>query len=342
MAWAAIGGAAVAIGAPLGVGLGVWGATSHLWSHDAFLAGFAAACALTALGVYVLTAEFIGGIGPIKFPLPLTRREREAGLPMVAPRIRRVAPSPALPAAQLRRPAQQPTPPKRRPAQPTPKVLRRPPASRAAGTSQKEPVSNEHRDMLKGVAACLLRYVRASQAAYYGKKGDERKAQAFQEHFPEIRGQVDTWNARIDARERARDELRRWVAGRLHALHYDQAPFSGGLDNPITAEALADAPRLNFKEVHGCLHIGPYPVVVLPSMKTLDPSWAEIPKVNRGRVEHELQEIAVEAAGREERHRARDADKSLTEVSDPLVNELELIGEKDVIRGLGDCQLCRG
>jgi hypothetical protein len=204
-----------------------------------------------------------------------------------------------------------------------------------------EPVSPEHRDMLKSVAASLLSYLRASQTAYYGKKGDEHNAQAFQDHFPEIRGQVDTWNARVDARERARDELRGWVASRLHTMHYDRAPFCGGLDNPIAAEALADAPRLNLKEVHGCLHIGPYPVVVLPSMKTLDPNWEEIPKVNRDHVERELQEIAVQAAGRPERQQARDAARSLPEVGDPLAAELELIQAKDVIRGLGDCELCR-
>lgn len=69
----------MAIGATTGVGLAVWSATAHLWNDGWFLAGFAAGCALTLAGVYVLVAEFIGGIGPLKFPLPLTRREREAG-----------------------------------------------------------------------------------------------------------------------------------------------------------------------------------------------------------------------------------------------------------------------
>jgi hypothetical protein len=78
MAWASIGGAAVVIGATAGVGLAVWGATSHLWSDDLFVAGFVVACAMTALGLYVLIAEFIGGIGPLRFPLPPTRHEREA------------------------------------------------------------------------------------------------------------------------------------------------------------------------------------------------------------------------------------------------------------------------
>jgi hypothetical protein len=48
-----------------------------LWGDDYFLAGFTVACVLAALGVYVLVAEFIGGIGPLKFPLPPTRHERE-------------------------------------------------------------------------------------------------------------------------------------------------------------------------------------------------------------------------------------------------------------------------
>jgi hypothetical protein len=77
MAWASIGGAAVVIGATAGVGLAVWGATSHLWSDGLFLAGFVVACAITALGLYALIAEFIGGIGPLRFPLPPTRHERE-------------------------------------------------------------------------------------------------------------------------------------------------------------------------------------------------------------------------------------------------------------------------
>jgi hypothetical protein len=76
MAWTAIGGALVAIGVPVGVGLAMWGATSHLWGDGFFLAGFIGACLLVALGVYVLVAEFIGGIGPLSFPLPRTRHER--------------------------------------------------------------------------------------------------------------------------------------------------------------------------------------------------------------------------------------------------------------------------
>jgi hypothetical protein len=77
MGWAAIGGALSAIGGAVGVALAVWGATTHLWNDDYFLAGFVIACFITALGIYVLLAEFIGGIGPIKFPLPRTRLERE-------------------------------------------------------------------------------------------------------------------------------------------------------------------------------------------------------------------------------------------------------------------------
>jgi len=87
MGWAAIGSALVAIGAPVGAGLALWGATSHLWGDDYFLAGFAASCGLTALGIYVLLAEFIGGIGPLRFPLPPTRHEREAeGHPEPSPK----------------------------------------------------------------------------------------------------------------------------------------------------------------------------------------------------------------------------------------------------------------
>jgi len=71
MGWAAIGGALVTIGGTVGAGLAFWGATSHLWGDDYFLAGFVVACLLTALGVYVLVAEFIGGL-----PLPPTRYER--------------------------------------------------------------------------------------------------------------------------------------------------------------------------------------------------------------------------------------------------------------------------
>jgi hypothetical protein len=76
MAWTAICGALVAIGVPVGAGLAIWAATAHLWSDRFFLAGFIGACLLTALGIYVLLAEFFGGIGPIRFPLPPTRHER--------------------------------------------------------------------------------------------------------------------------------------------------------------------------------------------------------------------------------------------------------------------------
>lgn len=71
-AWAAIGAALVALG---GVGAGTLatvGTDSHLWGDESFLAGFAFACLLVALGVYALVGEFIGGL-----PLPATRHERE-------------------------------------------------------------------------------------------------------------------------------------------------------------------------------------------------------------------------------------------------------------------------
>jgi len=76
MGWAAIGGALMGVGALAGISLGVWAAGSHLWSDVYFLAGFVAALVLTLLGFYVLIAEFIGGAGPVSFPLPPTRLER--------------------------------------------------------------------------------------------------------------------------------------------------------------------------------------------------------------------------------------------------------------------------
>ena len=71
-AWATLGAALVGIG---GVGAGTLatvGAGSHLWGHADFLAGFAFACLLVVLGVYVLVGEFIA-----ELPLPPTRHERE-------------------------------------------------------------------------------------------------------------------------------------------------------------------------------------------------------------------------------------------------------------------------
>ena len=71
-AWAALGAALVGLGA-VGAGtLATVGASAHLWADATFLAGFALACLLVALGVYALVGEFIGGL-----PLPPTRRERE-------------------------------------------------------------------------------------------------------------------------------------------------------------------------------------------------------------------------------------------------------------------------
>jgi hypothetical protein len=215
-----------------------------------------------------------------------------------------------------------------------------PEAKRKAVPSER--VSDAHRDALKRIAGNLRSYLRASQHAFYGAKGEELKAQAFQEHFPELRGQVETWNARIDARERALDDLQSWVASRLHALHYDQPPYGGALDRPIAAAAVQEVPQLGLADVAGCLQIGPYPVVVLPSMKEIDPNWsAPIPDVDRKRVERELREIMLEAAARPESERWKDAMRSLPEVGEPLSSELMLIEEKDVIRGLGDCVLCR-
>ena|ERR1700680_3624207 len=70
LGWASIGGALVGVGALAGVSFGLWGAGEHLWGDDYFLAGFAASLLITMLGLYVLLAEFIGGIGPIRLPLP--------------------------------------------------------------------------------------------------------------------------------------------------------------------------------------------------------------------------------------------------------------------------------
>lgn len=63
-AWAALGVALVGIGGAGAGTLATIGAGSHLWGDDVFLAGFALACLLVVLGVYVLA-------------LPLTRHERE-------------------------------------------------------------------------------------------------------------------------------------------------------------------------------------------------------------------------------------------------------------------------
>jgi hypothetical protein len=350
MGWAAIGGSLSAIGGGAAGVLAAIGAGSHLWGDVPFLVGFAAACALTLLGVYVLVAEFIGGIGPVRFRLPLTRREREAQR-----RTSREKPLRVLPKSQRRVPVDS-TSNLSVPGTGMTRTRREKAIKQYKQTLQREAdqrdqikrelredesVSPEHRDMLRGVARHLLTGLRAHQTAYYGGPGDELKARSFQEHFSEIRGQVETWNARIDARERARDELRGWVASRLHAFHYDQPPYGGGLDLPIAAAALVDAPRLAFSEVHGCLQLGPHVIVVLPSMKEIDPNWGLIPDVDRTQIERELQEITVEAAGRPERQNARDAERSLPEVGEPLSSELRLIQEKDVIRGLGDCVLCQ-
>jgi hypothetical protein len=94
-AWAAIGAALVAIGVAGGGTLATIGASSHLWGDDRFLAGFAFACLLVALGVYALVGEFIGGL-----PLPATRHERERRRAQRRP-ARRVVPKGRIP----RRPA---------------------------------------------------------------------------------------------------------------------------------------------------------------------------------------------------------------------------------------------
>lgn len=68
--WGTLGSALLLLGGGVGGALGAVGASSHLWSDDAFLAGFALSCLIGAVGVYVLVAAFFGGIGPIRLPLP--------------------------------------------------------------------------------------------------------------------------------------------------------------------------------------------------------------------------------------------------------------------------------
>ncbi|HEY3759170.1 MAG TPA: hypothetical protein VGL37_05375 [Solirubrobacteraceae bacterium] len=199
---------------------------------------------------------------------------------------------------------------------------------------QKQPVSNEHRDMLKGVAGYALPYVRASQAAFYGIKGDERNMRAFHEHFPALAKLVSTWNEQVAALEAERRELRAWVEERLQVLAYDQPPFAGGWARVISSVAELDGAELPFHLLQLqplWLHLGSYPVIPDP------------PPNGRTRegIEDELRAVLSEAVEQPQRERIRQMVESLPGASDPLIKALELIQAKDVINGLGDCVLCR-
>jgi hypothetical protein len=203
-----------------------------------------------------------------------------------------------------------------------------------APTPRAQPVSDAHRDLLKEVARKLRSYVDASQHAYYGAKGDERKAQAFQEHFPDVAGRVTAWNEQIAALEAERRELQEWVEGRLRALVYDQPPFAGGYAGLIADLAAVDGAELPFHvpQIQPLwLQLGPYPLIPDP------------PPNGRTRedIEIELRGVLSEARQQPQCQRIRQMRGSLAETSEPLISDLDLIQAKDVINGLGDCLLCR-
>lgn len=211
-------------------------------------------------------------------------------------------------------------------------LLRAPEPS--APSAQKSEVSPEHGDMLKGIACTLRSYVNATQHAYYGAKGDERKAQSFAEHFPSVAELVSEWNKQIAALEAERCELREWVEERLRALAYDRPPFAGGWAGVISGSAEAEDVALPF-------HVTP----LQPLWLELGP-WQVIPdpppggRTRRG-IEDELRAVLSEAVERPQRERIRQIRSSLSEASETLIEGLDLIAEKDVINGLGDCLLCR-
>jgi hypothetical protein len=199
---------------------------------------------------------------------------------------------------------------------------------------RKQPVSDAHRDLLKEVTRTLRSDVDASQHAYCGAQGDERKAQAFQEHFPDVAERVTAWNENVAALETERRELQEWVEERLRALAYDQPPFAWGYAGLIADLAVGDGAELPFHVLQLeplWLHLGPYPVAPDP------------PPNGRTRedIEDELRGVLSEARQQPQRERIRQTRGSLAEASEPLISDLDLIQAKDVINGLGDCLLCR-
>lgn len=199
---------------------------------------------------------------------------------------------------------------------------------------RKQPVSDAHRDLLKEVARKLRSYVDASQHAYYGAQGDERKAQAFEEHFPDVAGRVTAWNEQVAVLEAERRELQEWVEGRLRAFAYDQPPFAWGYVGLIAELAAVDGAELPFHvpQIQPLwLQLGPYPLVPDP------------PGNGRTReaIEDELRGVLSETRQQPQCERIRQIRGSLAETSEPLISDLDLIQAKDVINGLGDCLLCR-
>lgn len=196
------------------------------------------------------------------------------------------------------------------------------------------PVSDAHRDTLKGVARTLRSYLDASQHAYYGGLDDERQAQAFEEHFPDVAGRITAWNEQIAALEAERRELQEWVERRLRLLAYDQPPFAWGYAGLIAELAVVDGAELPFHVLQLqplWLHLGVYAVAPEP------------PPNGRTRegIEDELRGVLAGARQQPQCAQIRQIRDSLSEASEPLISELGLIQAKDVINGVGGCVLCR-
>jgi len=194
--------------------------------------------------------------------------------------------------------------------------------------SQGEPVSDEHRKDLQAIAEHLLEGVKPTDIASFLADGDERVnlAIAFTEHFPKVSQRVIDWGRLIEAREAGRQVLRDWVAEQL-----SEAGVTGvasGVPGYIAREAEFPEPRFSVDEQTSEVRIG--------GSVTLAFSLA--PASDRKEKVAALRELFHRVTAQPAHARISKARLEMKSIQIPLIEDLELVRDKTVIRGR--CKLC--
>lgn len=211
--------------------------------------------------------------------------------------------------------------------QPTSRYMEGKLADQGRGSLGELPVPDEHRRELQAIASRLLEGVKHTETAQYLPADRERVnvAKAFNQHFPRIAQQVRDWNGLVTRLATEQDALRDWIENQLV-----EAGLGGGPTAYFLArEAQSDEPHFVVNNGAGEIQIGGSRDRFVFSLV----GWED-----REAKEVELQRIFDHATTRPERARIDIARHEMRTAQRSLIDALELVRDKAVIRGR--CQLC--